>query len=54
MILEAIFEPDFYGFSHGFRRGHSQHQALHELRELCRELNITWRVDADVSGFFDN
>ncbi len=54
MILEAIFEPDFYGFSHGFRRGHSQHQALHELRELCRELNITWIVDADVSGFFDN
>ncbi len=54
MILEAIFEPDFHGCSHGCRRGHSQHQALHELRELCRELNITWRADADVSGFFDN
>ena len=36
MILEAIFEHDFYGFSHGFRKGHSQHQALHELREQCR------------------
>src|SRR5262249_1216230 len=53
MILEAIFEPDFHTFSHGFRKGHSQHQALHELREQCRKLNITWIVDADVSGFFD-
>jgi RNA-directed DNA polymerase len=54
MILEAIFEHDFYGFSHGFRKGHSQHQALHELREQCRTLHIAWIVDADVSGFFDN
>ena len=41
-------------FSHGFRKGHSQHQALSELRERCRQLNINWIVDADVSGFFDN
>ena len=54
MILEAIFEHDFHVFSHGFRKGHSQHQALHELREQCRKLNIAWIVDADVSGFFDN
>ncbi len=27
MIFEAIFEPDFHGFSHGFRTGHSPHQA---------------------------
>lgn len=54
MILMAIFDHDFYDFSHGFRKGHSQHQALHELREMCRELNISWILDADVSGFFDN
>jgi RNA-directed DNA polymerase len=54
MILEAIFDHDFHTFSHGFRKGHSQHQALHELREQCRKLNITWIVDADVSGFFDS
>ena len=53
MILEAIFAPDFHAFSHGFRKGHSPHQALHELREQCRKLHINWRVDADVSGFFD-
>jgi RNA-directed DNA polymerase len=53
MLLEAVYEQDFYDFSHGFRAGHSAHQALHELREQCRELNINWIVDADVSGFFD-
>jgi group II intron reverse transcriptase/maturase len=54
MILEAIFEQDFHPCSHGFRKGHSPHQALHELREQCRRLHIAWIVDADVSGFFDN
>jgi RNA-directed DNA polymerase len=53
MILEVIFEQDFHAFSHGFRKGHSPHQALHELREQCRTLHINWIVDADVSGFFD-
>jgi RNA-directed DNA polymerase len=27
MIVEAIFDPDFPAFSHGFRKGHSPHQA---------------------------
>lgn len=53
MILGAIFEPIFLPFSHGFRKGHSQHQAIRELREQCMKLNINWIVDADVSGFFD-
>jgi group II intron reverse transcriptase/maturase len=54
MILEAIFDHHFHEFSHAFRKGHSPHQALHELREKCRVLNIKWIVDADVCGFFDN
>lgn len=54
MILEAIYNHDFHDFSHGFRKGHSQHQALQELREKCMNLNIGWIVDADVSGYFDN
>jgi hypothetical protein len=40
MSLEAIFAQDFYAFSHGFRKGHSPHQALHERREQCRKLHI--------------
>ena len=54
MILGAIFEHDVHDFSHGFRKGHSQHQALHALRKLCRKLHITWIGDADVRGCFDN
>jgi group II intron reverse transcriptase/maturase len=54
MLLGAIYERDFYNFSHGFREGHSQHQALRELREKCLGMNIRWIVDADVSGFFDS
>ena len=54
MIVEAIFDQDFQECSHGFRKGHSPHQALHALREQCRKLNINWRVDADVSGCLDH
>ena len=54
MILNSVFDSGFHDFSHGFREGHSQHQALHELREQCCKLNINWIIDADVSGFFDN
>jgi RNA-directed DNA polymerase len=54
MILGAVYEQDFESFSHGFREGHSQHQALSELREKCREIGVAWIVDADVAGFFDN
>jgi retron-type reverse transcriptase len=54
MLLGAVYEQDFHDFSHGFRQGHSPHQALQELREQCMELNIGWIVDADGSGFFDS
>ena len=48
MLLGAIYEEDFHEFSHGFRPGHSAHQALSELREQCRAQRINWIVDADV------
>jgi group II intron reverse transcriptase/maturase len=54
MILEAIVAQDFHACSHGFRKGHRPHQALHELREQCRTLPINGRVDADVSGCVDH
>lgn len=54
MLLEAVYESDFFAFSHGFRRGHSQHQALSELQQKCVKGNIGWIVDADVKGYFDN
>ena len=53
-ILGVVYEPIFHDFSHGFRPGHSQHKALHELREKCRKLNINWILSADITGLFDN
>ena len=54
MLLSAIYERDFYDFSHGFRKGRNQHNALHELPERCRECNVGWILTADVTGLFDN
>ena len=53
LILEAICAPALQALSHGFRQGHRHNPALHELREQCRKRHITWRVDAEVRGFFD-
>jgi group II intron reverse transcriptase/maturase len=53
-ILGVVYEPIFHDFSHAFRKGHSQHKALHELRQQCRELNINWILSADITGLFDN
>ena len=54
MILSAIYESNFYNFSHGFRSGHSQHMAIKELRENCIRNNTNWIVSADITGLFDN
>ena len=54
MLMGAVYEQDFYPFSHGFREAHSAHQAIKELRDQCMELNIGWILDCDISGFFDN
>ena len=53
MLLEAIYEPYFHGFSLGFRKGHSAHEALIYLRQQCLELGINWIIDADIQKFFD-
>jgi group II intron reverse transcriptase/maturase len=53
-ILGVVYEPLFHEFSHGFRPEHSQHLAIAEIREKCRNLNINWILSADITGLFDN
>jgi len=53
-ILDAIYDVDFYDFSHGFRRGRGQQKALLELRQQCHRQNINWIISADITGLFDN
>ena len=54
MLISPIYEQIFYDFSMGFRKGRSQHQAIHNLREQCRNLNICWIISADITGLSDN
>jgi RNA-directed DNA polymerase len=54
ILLESIYEQDFYDFSHGFRPGRSPHQALHEVRQGLLGSRIGHVIDCDISSFFDN
>jgi group II intron reverse transcriptase/maturase len=52
-VLEAIYEPDFMGFSYGFRRGRGQHDALDALSVGLQRKRVNWVLDADIQRFFD-
>jgi len=52
-VLNAIYEVDFLGFSYGFRRGRSQHDALDALATGILRKKVNWVLDADIRGFFD-
>ena len=52
-ILNAIYEVDFLGFSHGFRPGRNQHNALDALWVGLMRRKVNWVLDADIRGFFD-
>jgi group II intron reverse transcriptase/maturase len=54
MVLNAIYEEDFLGFSYGFRPGRGAHDALDALA-----VGIAWKkvnsiLDADIRPFFDS
>jgi len=53
-VLNAIYETDFLGFSHGFRPGRGQHDALDALAAGIENRAVNWILDADIAGFFDN
>ncbi len=52
-VLNAIYETDFAGFSHGFRPGRGAHRALDALRMGLMTKKVNWVLDADIRGFFD-
>src|SRR6267378_3078258 len=53
VVLNAIYEEDFLGFSYGFRPGRGQHDALDALSVAISETRVNWIVDADIRSFFD-
>lgn len=54
MVLEQVYEQDFYEFSYGFRPGKSQHQALEAVREGARKVSGGWVLSVDIKGYFDS
>jgi len=53
MVLNAMYETDFLGFSYGFRPGRGPHNALDALYAGLLTRKVNWVLDADIRGFFD-
>jgi len=53
MLLEPVYEQEFYEFSFGFRTGKSQHQALDYVWKKIMDNGIGWIIDLDIRKFFD-
>ncbi len=53
-VLNQIWEEDFLGFSYGFRRGRSQHDALDALYVGITRKKVNWILDLDIRAFFDS
>jgi len=53
MVLSAIYEVDFLGFSYGFRPGRGQHDALDALVVGIDRRKVNWILDADIRSFLD-
>ena len=53
MVLNAIYEEDFRGFSYGFRPKRSQHDALDALMVGITTTKVNWILEVDFRSFFD-
>jgi group II intron reverse transcriptase/maturase len=53
MVLSAIYEEDFLGFSYGFRPGRGPHDALDALVVAITMRKVNYVLDADIRSFFD-
>lgn len=53
-VLNQIYEEDFLGLSYGFRPGRGAHDALDALTAAIMTKKVSWILDADIRGFFDN
>jgi RNA-directed DNA polymerase len=53
-ILTSIYECEFLDCSYGFRPGRSCHDAIKAVGEILETKKISYIVEADIKGFFDN
>lgn len=53
-VLEPIVEPKFYEHSYGFRPLRDSSHALFRMQFLINRCQLTYCIDFDIEGFFDN
>lgn len=54
IILQSIYEEDFIDCSYGFRPQRNTHQALNDVYKTITKQPVSYLVEADIKGFFDN
>ncbi len=54
MVLEAVYEEEFFDFSYGCRPGRSSHDALRAVRDAAMELRGGWVLEVDIRSFFED
>jgi group II intron reverse transcriptase/maturase len=52
MIFEAVYEPTFSQFSHGFRPNRDCHTALKSLKQEFT--GVSWFIEGDIKACFDS
>src|ERR1700732_983238 len=52
-VLNAVYEADFLGFSHGFRPERSPHSALAALDKALMTQRVNFVLDVDIRTFLD-
>jgi retron-type reverse transcriptase len=52
MVLNAIYEEDFLGFSYGFRPRRGPHDALDAIAVGIAKRKVSYILDADIRTFF--
>lgn len=53
LVLEPIFEADFYPSSYGFRPGRRAQDAIAEIHHFCKPSTYEWVIEGDIKACFD-
>jgi len=53
LILTEVYEREFLPMSYGYRPGRTAHEALNAVKAAVVKGKVSWVVDVDIRGFFD-
>lgn len=54
LVIEPIFEAQFFQHSYGFRPWRSTHHAYERITDIVHKTGYHWIVEGDIKVFFDN